>query len=343
MYSCRPAISSMSLGRAWIHPMPLKLSAASQHHLLGLEVFYEDLEYLARSESNSETPSSEALLAAASTLKELCDERGITIIGLQPFAFYEGLEDRHEHAERIEKIKLWFRLIKVLGTDLIQIPANFLPKEEITDDVEVIVEDLREVADMGAKETPVVRFAYENLCWSTYFDTWESGWDIVEKVDRANFGIVLDTFNIAGRVYADPSSVDGKTTNAEKALKESLEKLVKIDVNKVFYIQVVDAEKMREPLVKGHAFWDDRQPARMSWSRNARLFAGEKERGAYLPIAEVTRAIVEGLGYRGWVSMELFSRSMAEEGEKVPDDHARRAWESWEVIKSWMKGWRLED
>ncbi|RAL59071.1 hypothetical protein DID88_008989 [Monilinia fructigena] len=176
-----------------------KLSAASQHHLFGLEVFYEDLEYLARSESNSKTPSPEALLHAASTIKKLCDERD----------------------------KLWFSLMKVLGTDLIQIPANFLPKEEITDDAEIIVEDLREVADMGAKETPVVRFAYENLCWSTYFDTWESGWDIVEKVDRANFGIVLDTFNIAGRVYADPSSVDGKTANAEKALKESPEEIGK--------------------------------------------------------------------------------------------------------------------
>ncbi|QSZ34626.1 hypothetical protein DSL72_007480 [Monilinia vaccinii-corymbosi] len=348
MDSFKPAISSMSLGRAWIHRMPSKLSAASHHNFLGLEVFYEDLEYLARSESEieseTETPSPEALLHAASTMRALCDERGITIIGLQPFAFYEGLRDRTEHAQRIAQIKLWFRLVKALGTDLIQIPASFLPRREITGDVGIVVDDLRELADLGARETPVVRFAYENLCWSTHFDTWEAGWDLVGRVDRANFGIVLDTFNIAGRVWADPSSVDGKTVDAEEALRESLERLVeKVDREKVFYIQVVDAERMREPLVRGHAFWDERQPARMSWSRNARLFAGEKGRGAYLPIEEVTRAIVEGVGYRGWVSMELFNRSMAQEGEEVPDQHARRARESWEVIQGWMKSWKLEE
>ncbi|KAF7952566.1 uncharacterized protein EAE97_002063 [Botrytis byssoidea] len=237
MDGLKPAISSMSLGRAWIHSMPIKLSAASTHNIFGLEIFYEDLEYLARTESNTETPSPEALLHAASTIKALCDERNITIIGLQPFSFYEGLKDRHEHAEKIEKMKLWFKIVKILGTDLVQIPANFLPREKLTDDMDIIVSDLQEVADMGAKEEPAVRFAYENLCWSTFFDTWEAGWDVVTRVDRENFGI-----------YGDPSSIYGKTENAEKALNESLERLAKtIDVKKLFYIQVVDAEKMQEP------------------------------------------------------------------------------------------------
>ncbi|KAM0124617.1 hypothetical protein ACHAP3_010248 [Botrytis cinerea] len=338
MNGLKPAISSMSLGRAWMHSMPNKLSAASNHHILGLEIFYEDLEYLARTESNTETPSPEALLHAASTIKALCDARNMTIISLQPFSFYEGLKGRQAHDEKIEKMKFWLQIVKILGTDLIQIPANFLPEEKLTDDMEIIISDLREVADMGAKEQPTVRFSYENLCWSTFFDTWESGWEIVTRVDRENFGFVLDTFNIAGRVYGDPASSDGKTENAERALNESLERLAKtIDVKKLFYIQVVDAEKMQEPLVKGHEFWDDDQPARMSWSRNARLFAGESERGAYLPVEKVTRIIVECLGYQGWVSMELFNRSMAEEGENVPDEHAKRAEASWEVIKSWIK------
>ncbi|KAF7913270.1 hypothetical protein EAE99_010767 [Botrytis elliptica] len=48
MDGLKPAISSMSLGRAWIHSMPSKLSAASTHHIHGLEIFYEDLEDLAR-------------------------------------------------------------------------------------------------------------------------------------------------------------------------------------------------------------------------------------------------------------------------------------------------------
>ncbi|TEY73042.1 hypothetical protein BOTCAL_0084g00210 [Botryotinia calthae] len=90
MNGLKPAISSMSLGRAWMHSMPNKLSAASKHHILGLEIFYEDLKYLARTESNTETPSPEALLHAASTIKALCDTRNITTISPQPFSFYEG-------------------------------------------------------------------------------------------------------------------------------------------------------------------------------------------------------------------------------------------------------------
>jgi 4-hydroxyphenylpyruvate dioxygenase len=331
----------MSLGRAWVHSLPSKLDQAAANHFSAIEVFFEDLEYLARSQSNlpsSATPSPEAQLHAAHTIRTLCDDRNLTIIGLQPFMHYEGLLDRNEHAARIEKLKLWFNIVKLLGTDVIQIPANFLAREEISGDMEVVVQDLRQIADMGLQESPPIKFAYENLCWSTYFDTWEQGWEIVQKVDRPNFGLCLDTFNIAGRVYADPSSRSGKTPNADEDIKASLERLVKmVDVRKVFYIQVVDAEKMREPLVEGHAFYNSSQPARMSWSRNARLFAFEA--GGYLPILDVTRAIIEGLGYEGWVSMELFSRTMAEPGEEVPVNHARRGAIAWEKIQGEIEGW----
>ncbi|PQE24466.1 3-dehydroshikimate dehydratase protein [Rutstroemia sp. NJR-2017a BBW] len=338
MFDFKPAISLISLGRAWVHDIIPKLDAAAHHGLNGIEIFYEDIEYLTKAESKSDRPSTDDLLHAASSIRTLCDERGLTIISLLPFFHYEGLKDREEHAKRIEKMKLWFKLAKILGTDIIQIPANFLPKEEITDDIDVVVKDLQVVADMGAKEKPIIRFAYENLCWGTYFDVWEAGWDIVEKVDRTNFGVCLDTFHIGGRVYADPSSSDGKTPNAENDIEKSIKKLVeRMDVNKVFYIQVVDAEKMRDPLVEGHAFWVDGQPARMSWSRNARLFAGEV--GGYLPVEAITKAIIDGLGYKGWVSMELFNRSMSEEGSQVPDEHARRAAAAWEVIKGWINSW----
>jgi 4-hydroxyphenylpyruvate dioxygenase len=123
-------------------------------------------------------------------------------------------------------------------------------------------------------------------------------------------------------------------------MKASLEELVKrVDVKKIFYIQVVDAEKMRDPLVEGHAFYAADQPARMSWSRNARLFAFEE--AGYLPVLDVTRAIIEGLGYKGWVSMELFSRTMNEPGDEVPKAHARRAREAWEKLEREMSNWKI--
>ena len=141
--------------------------------------------------------------------------------------------------------------------------------------------------------------------------------------------------NIAEREWADPSTADGKVGNADEVLKGSLQRMAeRVDVKKVFYVQVVDAERMRNPFVEGHAFHIQGQPARMSWSRNARLFALEK--GGYLPVLQVFRAITDekpkGLGYKGWVSMELFSRTMADPNPSTPSEHARRGMDSWRQL-----------
>jgi 4-hydroxyphenylpyruvate dioxygenase len=327
--SYTPAIASMSLGRAWVHELPNKLDQASNVGFKGVEIFFEDLEYLAKSYGDA-TPENQ--LKAAEEIRKLCDERGLTIIGLQPFIFYEGLINRAEHKKRIEKLHVWFQIVKILGTDVIQIPTNF-QVGGISGDIDLIVRDMIEVADLGLQQTPVVKFAYENLAWGTFVDTWEKAWEIVERVDRPNFGMCLDTFNIAGRVWADPASPTGKTSNADEDLKKSIERMVKtIDIKKVFYVQVVDAERMESPLVEGHPFYDKEQPSRMSWSRNARLFLYEQDKGGYLPVVDVARAFVQGLGYEGWMSMELFSRTMADPSPDTPKNHAERGIESWKKL-----------
>ncbi|CAJ0554975.1 Ff.00g134880.m01.CDS01 [Fusarium sp. VM40] len=326
----RPAILSASLGRAWLHNFADKAQQASAQGFQGIEVFYEDLEYEAKKLNDVETPSNDQILSTASHVRQVLDDLNLTVIGLQPFLFYEGLKDRDQHNRLIDKIKLWFKLAKSLGTDTIQIPANFLPADQLTGDMDVIVEDLVELADLGIKENPPIRFAYEALCWSTHIDTWEKSWEVAKKVDRPNFGLCLDTFNIAGRVWGDPASPTGKTPNADEDLKESLQRLVQdVSLDKVFYIQVVDAERMESPLVKGHPFHVDGNPARMNWSRNARAFMYETDRGAYLPVEEIARVLIEDLGYKGYVSMELFSRTMSEEGKDVPRQHAERGIAAW--------------
>lgn len=334
----QPAIMSASLGRASLHDLDYKLEQAAKSGFKGIEIFYEDLDYAAHKVSGGDSSSNEDLLQAADHIRTICETQRLEIIGLQPFSFYEGLKDRAQHAELIEKMNFWLQLARTLNTTTIQIPANFLPADQLTDDFDVIAADLRQVADMGAAETPAMRFAYENLCWSTHVDTWEKLWDVTKRVDRPNFGMCLDTFNIAGRVWADPASPTGKTPNADADLKQSIERLVKeVDVAKVFYIQVVDAERLESPLVAGHPFHVDGQPARMSWSRNARTFIYEEDRGAYLPVEDVARAIIFGLGYEGYVSMELFSRTMSEEGEHVPDEHATRGIAAWKKLQQTFK------
>ena len=325
----------MSLGRAWVHQLPGKLDEAAKQKFNGIEIFYEDLEYESkRLFGETDGLKDGNILKTAENVRELCKERNLVIIGLQPFLHYEGLVDREEHRQRIEKLKLWFRIAKALNTDIIQIPTNFLTSG-ITGDFDTIVSDMLEVAELGLQQQPVIRFAYENLCWGTHIDTWKGAWDVVAAVDRPNFGMCLDTFNITGREWADPSSINGKLVDedADERLKRCVAEMKRtIDVKRVFYVQVVDAEKMRNPLVPGHAFHVDGQPSRMSWSRNARLFPFEE--GGYLPILDVLHAITDpdGLDYHGWISMELFSRTMTEPQPSVPADHAQRAMASWKKL-----------
>ncbi|OJJ49772.1 hypothetical protein ASPZODRAFT_128301 [Penicilliopsis zonata CBS 506.65] len=339
----RPGIASMSLSRPGLHSLLDKLRIASQAGFQGIELFIDDLDHLAETECKSD------LEAAAQKVRSLCDSLGLTIICLQPFGFYEGLVDRAEHDRLVnEKLPLWFRLAHILQTDMIQVPANFLGPDPETGlprtsgDLDLIVSDLQELADRGRAQNPPFRFVYEALCWSNHINTWEASWEVVRRVDRPNFGLCLDTFNIAGRVYADPARADGKTPNAEEDIKASIARLTaqNVDLAKVFYIQIVDGERLAAPLDESHPFHVAGQPVRMNWSRNARLFAFEQDRGGYLPVLDIAQAIFESLGFRGWVSLELFSRTLADPSPQTPVVHAQRGFESWKKL---VKALQLEE
>lgn len=318
----------MSLGRAWVHDFEGKIHEASAAGFEGIEIFYEDLEYLAKSYGDTGT---ENLVRAAEHVRNLCSAANLTIICLQPFLFFGGLVDRGQHAVQIERLKVWFKLLKALGINTMQIPTNF-QAEGVSGDLDLIVQDLTEAADLGLGEDPPIRMAYEAMAWGRFVETWEAAWEVILRVNRPNFGCCLDAFNLVGRVWADPTSPTGKTENADADLKASLDRLVKaVDVKKVFYVQVADAERISPPLTDGHPFHVDGQAPRMSWSRNARLFVYETEKGGYLPVIEVARVILKELKFEGWVSMELFSRTMADPDPSVPHTHAQRA------IKGWKK------
>jgi 4-hydroxyphenylpyruvate dioxygenase len=375
-----PAIASLSLGRAYAgHSLEAKLSAASKAGFKGVECFYEDLEVLSKrlptssssntdaiagpgldaatsidadADTNSDTntpsspttsePSPQALLQAAHHFSSLAKTHNLHVLCLQPFMHYEGLLSHATRAHRQQKLRLWFKLAKILGTDIIQVPSNFL-LEGVTGDHEVIVRDLRWLADQGLKEEPVIRFAYENICWGTFISKWKEMWDVVKEVDRPNFGMCLDTFHLCGTEWADPASDSGTVEgDADKTFRESMAQVAAtIDVDKVFYVQAADAERAVPPMRRGagNNWWADGQQPRMTWSRNLRVFAFE-ERG-YMPVEVALRAILDpppmGLGYQGWVSMEVFSWTLAEKDENVPVSHAERAKKSWEEIQQRLR------
>jgi 4-hydroxyphenylpyruvate dioxygenase len=334
----RPAIASLSLGRAYAgHSLADKIAAAAAVGFQGIECFYEDLEYHVKTlcSNNNEpnhdrSPDIKELCDTAHDFRLLADENNLKVIVLQPFMHYEGLTDPAERQQRLEKLKLWMKLASILGTDLIQVPSNFL-LQGVTGDFGRLVEDLQLLADRGAEHDPPVRFAYEGVCWGTFVDTWRKAWEIVKGVDRKNFGLCLDAFHVVGREWADPTTESGivgsGVENATDLLCKSVQNMAAtVDVSKVYYVQYANARKPDAPIVPVEG-----QAARMTWSRQMRVFVGEAE--GYMPVDMVLERILAapplGLGYTGWLSVELFNKSLEGSDKRVVSEHAERAWRSW--------------
>ncbi|GFG26202.1 3-dehydroshikimate dehydratase [Aspergillus udagawae] len=342
--SCQPAIATVSLGQSGRYNIHQKLSACANNGFKAIELFYDDLEALASSLSRSTRPTRDDLLNAARQIRALCDVLQIRILNLQPLRFYEGLIDRRER-DRIAYgvIPTWMDILDILGSDTILIASNFLQpdlstgKSPLSGDFNVIADDLRLLATLGAARSPPIKFAYEALAWGTYISTWEASWDIVQRVKMPNFGLAIDTFNIAGAVYADPGAVGGRNgPDADANLRQSLDRLANtVDVEKILIVQMADGERLAEALEPGHPFHIPGQPSRMSWSRNARLFLCEEDRGGYLPVLEILQTVVK-MGWTGWLSYEIFSRTLAGPNPKTPEMHAARASRSWSNVTAFL-------
>jgi 4-hydroxyphenylpyruvate dioxygenase len=89
-----------------------------------------------------------------------------------------------------------------------------------TGDVEHAVLDLQELADLAALRR--IRLAYEFLAWAEWQRDIRTSWEIVERAERSNVGLTIDSFHI----------FKGGST---------LEELRRIPVERMFIVHVVDA------------------------------------------------------------------------------------------------------
>jgi len=141
---------------------------AAKYGIEGIELFYEDLEtYTIEA---YQTSTSGNLLKGAREIKAMCDGLHLEINCLQPFMHYGGILNREKHAARVEELRLWCQLARILGTDLIGLPSSFLGKDEITDDLDILVGDLQQAANVAAEQSPPIRLAYEGKpAFHTYY------------------------------------------------------------------------------------------------------------------------------------------------------------------------------
>lgn len=150
---------------------------------------------------------------------------------------------------------------------MIQTSSNF-QASGISCDLYLVTQDMIGLADLVLAESPPMKFAYKKFAWVTYVSEWEALWEIITRPNRHNLVCCLETFSIAGRVWADSSSSTGMTPNADRGLATTLDKLVAIiDVEKVFYVQVVHAERLQEALIEGHQYHVATGPEERSASR----------------------------------------------------------------------------
>lgn len=333
MVNARPhspelGIASLSLGVCDHHDFPAKVAAAARAGFGSIEIFDNDWDAYrdayAAERGVTSVDGDEVSLEAARALGALVRGHGMRISCWQPLRSFEGFVDAAKRTEAHEHARAVLSLLPALGTDLILVCSNKEPSPITTGDLATCAADLAWLADEGAKYDPPLRVSYEGLSFAAHRRTWADAYEVVVAANRPNVGLALDSFNTLAYEWADPYSPTGKLDpEVDARLEKSLAKLAQVPGDKIFFLQVADAERMTPPLTPPE---DPTIPRLLPWSREHRLFPLETSRGAYMPVVEFCEAVVR-TGYSGPWSIEVFNASLHDPADTVPDEHARRALE----------------
>lgn len=297
--------ATCSIGTQKEHNLPAKLKAISEAGFGAIELSMPDVLSFASElyEHEVDAKDYDDLCKAAAEVKKLCQEHKLKILMLQPFANFEGWpEGSSEREEAFERARGWMRIMDAAGTDMLQVGSSDSPN--IKTDTNHIVDDLGQLADMLA--TKGFRICYENWCWSTHSPDWKDVWKIVQKVDRPNIGLCLDTFQSGGGEFGDPTTESGLREDVsrdvlEKKWHKSLLDLAStVPPKKIYLLQISDAYKMKPPIAN-KADESGLRP-RGQWSHDYRPMPYD---GGYLPVVDFTKAVL-ATGFRGYFSMEIF-------------------------------------
>ncbi|KAI1212582.1 xylose isomerase-like protein [Annulohypoxylon truncatum] len=309
--------ATCSIGHKESHTLPLKLKAIADAGFDAFELAMPDM--LAYGEMlNGQKPDPKdynTLVEIGKKIRAQAAEHNLKILMLQPFTRAEGWpKGSAEREEVFQRAEGWIRVLEALGTDMLQVGSS---DADISSSFDDLASDLAELADLLAPKG--LRIAYENWCWATHAPDWKDVWRIVEKADRPNIGLCLDTFHSCGGEWADPTTrsglVEGLSRDELKARwQKSLAELSKtVPPEKIYLLQISDAYKVDPPI---EAKVDARglRP-RGQWSYDYRPLPYD---GGYLPVQDFLKAVL-GTGFRGWLSIEVFDSKAPEKYSDMGD------------------------
>ena len=249
-----------------------KLQATRQAGFAGIEIWAEDVE-------NFPGGPREAA--------KLIKDSGLDIYDLQVLRDFEAQAEARRSAARAQA-EHYFDLMQTVGATTLLTCAAV--REDSLDDPQRAADDLAELGDLAHRRG--LRIGFEALAWSRWTNTIDAAWRLVRAANRANVGLVVDTFHIL-------------------ALATPIERVAEIPMDRVALVQIADAY-----MVPGLAT--------IETARHHRVFPSEGD----LAVADLVRVLREA-GYTGRYSHEIFNDGYR---AQPPNVVARRAMQSLELL-----------
>ena len=213
---------------------------------------------------------------------------GLRVTGLQVLRDFEGLSG-HLHEYKIDVAKSMLELCRAVGADVLLVCSS--TSTHASADPDVLARDLRKLAMLALPLR--INVAYEGLSWGRTVNEFTTAWDIVSRADTPNLGVGIDSFHVL-------------------ATRTLLDDLDVLDPAKVYLVQLSDF------------MWHEIRTVeeRVTTARHFRVFPGEGVHSS--EIADLV-ARLDGIGYRGDYSFEVFNDDYQQMPVAKVAEHGRRS------------------
>ena len=199
---------------------------------------------------------------------------GLRVNALQVMRDYEGLSGPL-HRYKVETVKTMLKLCEAVGAERLLICSS--TSAHASGDIDHIAADLRKVAMLA---TPLgIRVGFEALSWGRHVNDFALSWEIVQRADRDNLGVCIDSFHVLANCSLNGTDFDALATIPG-------ERIAFVQLSDFLWSAVCTPEE------------------RIETARHLRVFPGEGVHSA-----ELSRMIrmIDRAGYRGDWSFEVFN------------------------------------